>query len=107
MGLLVAGAGLDLDALKHAGSRTIAWSLVRLLADANSRCHHRSKSALDVTGVALAVIAIAAATPTATNGYVLARQLGGDPPFMANLIATQTVLAVVTMPFIMWVFDLV
>ena len=105
MGLLVAGAGLDLDALKHAGSRTIAWSLVRLLAMPIVAVTIALE--LDVTGVALAVIAIAAATPTATNGYVLARQLGGDPPFMANLIATQTVLAVVTMPFIMWVFDLV
>ena len=62
--------------------------------------------ALGVEGVSLAVIAIAAATPTATNGYILARQLGGDAPFMANLIATQTVLAAVTMPLVLWAFNL-
>ncbi|MEE4108105.1 MAG: hypothetical protein V2I24_02075 [Halieaceae bacterium] len=41
--------------------------------------------------------------PTATSGYVLARQLGGAAPFMASLIATQPLLAVVAMPMVMWV----
>ncbi|MFN2330020.1 MAG: AEC family transporter, partial [Chromatocurvus sp.] len=104
LGLLVAGAGLDLDALKHTGTRTIVWSLVRLLVLPIMAVGIALM--LGIQGVALAVIAISAATPTATNGYILARQLGGDAPFMANLIAAQTVLAVLTMPFIMWVFDL-
>ncbi len=104
LGLLVAGAGLDLDALKHTGTRTIVWSLVRLLVLPIVAVS--IALTLEIQGVALAVIAIAAATPTATNGYILARQLGGDAPFMANLIAAQTVLAVLTMPFIMWAFGL-
>ena len=48
------------------------------------------------------MVAIAAATPTATNGYILARQLGGDAPLSANLIALQTVLAAATMPTVFW-----
>ncbi|MFN2287969.1 MAG: AEC family transporter [Chromatocurvus sp.] len=104
MGLLVAGAGLNLNALKHTGTRTLVWSLVRLLLMPILAIS--VGLVLDVSDVSLAVIAIAAATPTATNGYVLARQLGGDAPFMANLIAAQTVLAVLTMPLIMWLFDL-
>lgn len=104
LGLLVAGAGLDFNALKHTGSRTVFWSLVRLLMMPILAVSFAL--GLGVTGVGLAVIGIAAATPTATNGYILARQLGGDAPFMANLIATQTVLAVLTMPLIMWIFDL-
>lgn len=104
LGLLAAGAGIDFGALKRAGTRTLTWSLLRLLLMpvlAIGIAVH-----LGVTGVSLAVLAIAAGTPTATNGYILARQLGGDAPFMANLIATQTVLAIVTLPLIMWGFDL-
>lgn len=84
LGLLVAGAGLDLNALKHTDTRTIVWSLVRLLVMPILAVS--IGQGLGVTGVGFAVIAIAAATPTATNGYILARQLGGDAPFMANLI---------------------
>ncbi|TCO76048.1 AEC family transporter [Chromatocurvus halotolerans] len=105
LGLLVAGAGLDLDALKHTGTRTVFWSLVRLLMLPLMAVSLALW--LGVQGTGLAVVAIAAATPTATNGYILARQLGGDAPFMANLIATQTVLAILTMPLVMWLFDLV
>jgi malonate transporter len=104
LGLLVAGAGVDLGALKRAGTRTLVWSLVRLLV--MPAVALGAALALDVTGVSLAVIAIAAATPTATNGYILARQLGGDAPFMANLIAAQTVLAALTMPLVMVVSGL-
>ena len=88
LGLLVAGAGLDLNPLKHTGTRTIVWSLVRLLVMPILAVS--MGQGLGVTGVGFAVIAIAAAIPTATNGSILACQLSGDAPFMANLIiATQ------------------
>lgn len=105
LGLLAAGAGVDLAALNRTGTRTLVWSLVRLLG--MPAVAIGAALALGVNGVGLAVIAIAAATPTATNGYILARQLGGDAPFMANLIAAQTVLAALTMPLVMWVFGLI
>jgi predicted permease len=105
LGLLAAGAGVDMAALKRARQRTLFWSLVRLLL--MPAVAITIASALGVTGIALAVIAIACATPTATNGYILARQLGGDAPLMANLIAVQTLLAAVTMPLVIWVFTIV
>lgn len=105
LGLLAAGAGVDLAALARAGTRTLVWSLVRLLVMPGVALG--VALALGVSGVGLAVIAIAAATPTATNGYILARQLGGDAPFMANLIAAQTILAALTMPLVMAVFGLI
>ncbi|MBI1339729.1 AEC family transporter [bacterium] len=96
IGLLAAGAGVDLAALQRAGLRTFFWSAVRL-------CGFPIVAgfiaiALGVTQLELAVIVICAATPTASMGYILARQLGGDAPLMANLIAVQTVLAALTMP---------
>jgi predicted permease len=36
--------------------------------------------------------------PTASSAYILSRQLGGDAPLMAGIIAFQTLLAAVTMP---------
>lgn len=105
LGLLAAGAGINFAALRRAGTLTLVWSLVRLLTMpilAMSVAHF----VFGLTGVPLVVLGIAAATPTATNGYILARQLGGDAPLMANLIATQTVLAAFTMPFVLWIFGI-
>lgn len=104
LGLLSAGAGIDLGALRRTGLLTVFWSLVRLLV--LPLLAVGMAAALAVSGTSLAVIAIAAATPTATNGYILARQLGGDAPFMANLIATQTLLACITMPLLVWALGL-
>ncbi|HCJ16071.1 MAG TPA: hypothetical protein DHV57_01490 [Hyphomonas sp.] len=96
LGLLSAGAGVDLSALKRAGSRTLTWSLVRLLglpAFAVGFC-----LLLGVTGTPLVIALICAATPTATSSYILAKELGGDAALSANLIAVETVLAMVTIP---------
>jgi predicted permease len=46
----------------------------------------------------LAIALICAATPTAPNSYVLARELGGDTTLAANFIAAQTLLAALTLP---------
>ncbi|TDK32658.1 AEC family transporter [Luteimonas terrae] len=39
-----------------------------------------------------------AALPTASNAYIMARQMGGDAPLMASLITLQTLLAIATVP---------
>lgn len=96
MGLLTAGAGVDLSALRRAGTRTFFWSLMRLLG--LPALAIGAALLLGVTGMQLAIIAICAATPTATSGYILARQLGGDATLSANLIAVQTVFSTLTMP---------
>lgn len=98
LGLLTAGAGVDISALKRAGPRTLTWSLVRLLGLPLFVIGLSFAIPLSPTHLAIAVIA--ASTPTATNGYILARQLGGDYALSANLIAVQTVLAVITMPLV-------
>jgi len=38
------------------------------------------------------------AVPAASNSYILARQMGGDAPLMAQIITVETLIAVVTMP---------
>jgi predicted permease len=43
-------------------------------------------------------VTICSAVPTASSAYVLARQMGGDAPLLAQIITLQTILAAVTMP---------
>ena len=98
LGLLAAGAGMDIAALGRAGVKTVTWSLVRLvglpvLAIAGALL-------IGLTGTPFAIAVICASVPTATSSYILARQLGGDAPLAANLIAMQTVLSFLTMPAI-------
>jgi predicted permease len=38
------------------------------------------------------------AVPTSSSGYVLARQMGGDAPLLAQIITLQTIFAALTMP---------
>ncbi len=54
--------------------------------------------ALGVTGPAVVYLVLCAAVPAAMNGYMLARQLGGDAEFYAAVATLQTILAVLTMP---------
>jgi predicted permease len=51
-----------------------------------------------IAGSNLAVVTICSAVPTASSAYVLARQMNGDAPLLAQIIALQTILAAVTMP---------
>ncbi|WP_321489778.1 AEC family transporter [uncultured Hyphomonas sp.] len=98
LGLLSAGAGVDLSALRRAGPRTFGWSLVRLIGLPVLAVAFGVM--LGLSGVALTIAVICAATPTATSSYILARELGGDAPLAANLIAVETVLAMLTMPLL-------
>jgi malonate transporter and related proteins len=96
LGLLSAGAGVDLGALKRAGLRTFTWSFVRLIGLPAATLG--IGLAIGLSGLPLAIALICAATPTAPNSYVLARELGGDTTLAANFIAAQTLLAALTLP---------
>lgn len=96
LGLLSAGAGVDLGALKRAGLRTFTWSFVRLIGLPAATLV--IGLAIGLNGLPLAIALICAATPTAPNSYVLARELGGDTTLAANFIAAQTLLAALTLP---------
>ena len=98
LGLLSAGAGVDLSALRRAGPRTFTWSLVRLIGLPVFAAGFGLL--LGLSGMPLIIVVICAATPTATSSYILARELGGDAPLAANLIAVETVLAMLTMPLL-------
>ncbi|MET4208296.1 AEC family transporter [Bradyrhizobium sp. LA2.1] len=96
IGLLVTGAGLQLNGLlRPSVSATIGvafkLALMPVLALALAAW-------FGLSGDSLAIVAICAAVPTSPSAYVLARQMGGDAPLLAQIITLQTILAAVTMP---------
>ncbi|MEH2477090.1 malonate transporter [Nitrobacteraceae bacterium AZCC 2146] len=96
MGLLVVGAGLQLEGLRRPGAAATLTVVLKLaimpvIAIALGM-------AFDLSGASLAVVACCASVPSASNGYILARQMGGDAPLLAQILTLQTTLAVLTMP---------
>ncbi len=100
MGLLASGPHIKLKGGDVPPLAVFGWSIVRLLG---------LPLAAGAIAIALAippdiflVVLIATAVPTASNGAILARQLGGDATLGANLIAVQTVSALISFAAILW-----
>ncbi len=96
LGLLIVGAGLrvgELIRLKPLTLPTCALKLVVMPAVAIGLA-----LACGLSGPNLIVVVCCTAVPAASNSYVLAQQLGGYAPLMAQIITVQTVFAAVTMP---------
>ncbi|MDF3607831.1 AEC family transporter [Paracoccus sp. DMF-8] len=101
--LLIVGAGIQIDRLwsvypalwlgvgiKLLALPAIFWMLGRHLGLAAD---------LMVAGL------IATSVPTAANGYIVARQMGGDADLYADILTWQTLLAVVSIPFVLSAFS--
>jgi predicted permease len=56
---------------------------------------------MGVEGQAFAVAMLCAAVPTGSGAYVLARQMGGDAPMVANMLTLQVIAAAVTIPLVL------
>jgi hypothetical protein len=98
LALLAVGAGLDLGAAKASGGRVavaVALKLAGLPLITAGTCW-----LLDVDGLALTVALLFNALPSATSAYILARQMGGAPGLVANILTVQTLAAAVTLPLL-------
>ncbi len=96
IGLLVVGAGLQLGGLVR--PRPIVWLTLLLKLVVMPAMAIAIALVLGLSGINLAVVACCASVPAASNAYVLARQMGGDAPILAQIIALQTIVAALTMP---------
>jgi malonate transporter and related proteins len=98
-GLLVVGAGLDLKRLARPRlPHFLSIGLKLLILPA---IVFVAATLLGLSGTPLMVTMIAATVPTASASYILARQMGGDAPLMAEILTLQTILALLTMPLIL------
>ncbi len=96
LGLLVVGAGLHLEGVLR--PRPAALIAVTLKLAVMPLIALTLGWTFGLTGTHLAVVACCASVPSASNGYLLARQMGGDAPLLAQILTLQTTLAVLTMP---------
>jgi predicted permease len=93
IGLLVTGAGLHLEGMFRPSLAASVAVFLKLIL-------------MPVLAIALALwfdlsgsnLAIVAACSASSSAYVLARQMGGDAPLLAQIITLQTILAAITMP---------
>ncbi|MDO9561836.1 MAG: AEC family transporter, partial [Bradyrhizobium sp.] len=98
IGLLVTGAGLHLAGMFRpslAAGVAVFLKLVLMPALAIALAYW-----FGLSGSSLAIVAVCSAVPTSPSAYVLARQMGGDAPLLAQIITLQTILAAVTMPIV-------
>lgn len=96
LGLMIVGAGLDLKTAARIDSKIAAalfGKMILMPALALSVAWLAG-----VSGPALAVVAIASSVPSAPNGYMLARQMGGDAPLLARILTIQIFTALVSIP---------
>ncbi|HVV41330.1 MAG TPA: AEC family transporter [Nitrobacter sp.] len=95
-GLLVVGAGLHFEKLRQSGSAALIAVILKLAV------MPMIAIALGITfglsGTSLALVACCSSVPCASNSYILARQMGGDAPLMAQIVTLQTMIAIFTMP---------
>lgn len=96
LGLLCVGAALDLKAarswMRPVGMSSVAKFIVMPIVTL-AACH-----LFGLSGEAAIAALLFQALPTASSSYIMARQLGGDAPLMAGIIAGQTLLAAVALP---------
>ena len=102
LGLLAVGASLDLGDARARPAPLIVATILKLVA--MPALVAAGAHLLGVTAAAKTAALICAAVPGASSSYILARQLGGDAPLMANITTAQTLAAMLTMPIILWVF---
>jgi len=96
LGLLIVGAGLRLAELARPNVLvfiTCALKLVMMPAIAIMIARGAG-----LAGANLMIIVCCASVPAASNSYILARQMGGDAPLMAQILTFETVLAAITIP---------
>ncbi|WGF86736.1 AEC family transporter [Marinivivus vitaminiproducens] len=99
LGLLCVGAALDWNALGRGLRPTIVSSVAKFALMPTATALACLGFGLD--GRAATIAVLFQSLPTASSSYVMARQLGGDAPLMAGIIASQTVFAALAVPVLL------
>lgn len=105
LGLLMVGAGLKLNDALRPGPAVLTPVALKLIVFPIIMV--ALAAGFGLTGETLVILALCASVPTAMNGYLLARQMGGDAPLYAAVTTVQTVASFVTIPAVMWAAGLV
>ena len=100
LGLLTVGAGIRISAMYDARVNVLIGIIAKLIF---FPCVvYASCLLFGVEGLALQIVMLCAGVSTAMNGYVLAREMGGDADLYASTASLQVVLSMFTIPVILW-----
>jgi len=103
--LMCVGAGLDLNAISaRPALMAVAVAFKLLVAPL---VFIGIGLAMGLQGMHLAVLAICGAAPSPPAAYILTREMGGDPRFMAGHITATTLLSALAIPAAIWMAGLV
>lgn len=100
VGMIMVGAGLRIRDTVRPRLISILCAFAKLLVYPlvlTSTCW-----AFGVRGEALIIVALCGSVPTAMNGFLLARQLGGDAPLYATVATLQTIGSFLTIPLVIY-----
>ena len=103
LGLIAVGVGLKVRQMGHHWLSLISASAFKLIAMPLGFL--LGAILLDANSLITEVLIIIAAQPTASSAYILARQLGGNTTLMANIISSQTLLAIFSIPLWLIIFQ--
>ncbi len=98
--LLALGAGLSWKAMKTSGKEVVFSTVIKLLF--TPLLAAGLALAFDITGTQFIIMVIAASVPTAVNGYILARAMGGDTELYAATSTAQVLISFITMPIVIY-----
>ena len=96
LGLLCVGAAFDPGAIGVGRRAALVAALAKFVAMPVAVAV--LVRATGLTGPPATVAILFGALPTASSAYIMARQLGGDAPLMAGIVALQTLLAAGAIP---------
>ena len=99
LGLLIVGAGLRIEDMLKPRPVAIVPVFIKLLVFPAVVVSLALIVGLDHETIML--LGLSASVPTAMNGYLLAKQMGGDAPLYAAISTIQTIAAFVTMPLVL------
>ena len=94
--LLSVGAALDVDVLGRPDADVVTSCAMKLVVF--PAIVLAALQLFEMAEPLAAAAIVCAAVPTAGNGYILAREMGGDAPLYARIATVQTALAMVTLP---------
>ncbi|NVO07740.1 MAG: AEC family transporter, partial [Rhodoferax sp.] len=105
LGLMAAGAGMQLGALSSGKALTVALLTIRhFLAPLLAFCLARL---LGLSALQTTILLAFSALPTAPTAYVLAARMGYDGAYVAGLFTLSTVMGMASLPFALGVLRLV
>lgn len=103
IGLLTVGAGLHIKAMVRPGITVLVGFTAKLFLF--PLLVFISCTMFQVSGLALQISIVSASVATAMNGYVLARQMGGDADLYATTASLQVVGSMFSIPIILWLIS--